>query len=275
MPGHFSQILGDKAEEDFYALARAIGYGIIRCRNPVPGIDFVAKFGGKTVENCELLRPAHSPDGVTAFSVKSGDFSSSDVDGLLRYVDQCPQSDDPLLQQVKGAVLVTGAAKTLDQIRQLLSRGVFCWDIKRLIFYSVKAKTAARMSENGQVTELPLRFKGGFVFSLPRFESKSVMEAEVHVFLDDHDLVVQGDHLSSILDEVYTVGLEPIIQSTRCCIRMKMTLHAMGPIQREVVDQAYLDFYSGEKHNGLLPPAVRELEMQSYAVAPWTAIFRV
>jgi len=275
MPGHFSQILGDKAEEDFYALARAIGYGIIRCRNPVPGIDFVAKFGGTTVENCELLRPAHSPDGVTAFSVKSGDFSSSDIDRLLEYVDQCPQSDDPLLQQVKGGVLVTGAAKTLDQIRQLLSRGIFCWDIKRLIFYSMKAKTAARMSENGQVTELPLSLKGGFVFSLPRFESKSVMEAEVHVFLDDHDLVVQGDHLSSILDEVYTVGLKPIIQSTRCCIRMKMTLHAMGLIQREVVDQAYLDFYSGEKHNGLLPPDVRELEMQSYAVAPWTAIFRV
>jgi hypothetical protein len=275
MPGHFSQILGDNAEEDFYALARAIGYGIIRHRNPIPGIDFVARFGGTTVENCDLLRPAYSPDGLTAFSVKSGDFSSSDADILLKYVNQCRRSDDSLLRQVQGGVLVTGAAKTLDQIRQLLSRGVFCWDIKRLIFYSMKAKTVVRLSENGHVTEHPLSLKGGFVLSLQKMESKSVMEAEVHAFLDDHNLVVQGDHLSSVLNQVYTIGLKPIIRSTGFDVRIRMTLHAMGPIQREVVDQAYIDFYAEGKHRGLLPPLVRELEMQSYAVAPWTAIFRI
>ena len=276
LPGHFTQILGDSAEDDFYALARAIGYGIIRCRNPIPGIDFVADFSGTTIENCVLLRPAHSPDGLTAFSVKSGDLSSSDVTELLDYIRKCQASDDQLLRQMKGGVLVVGTTKTQHQVNELLSQGLFCWDVKRLIFYSVKAKIVARLSETGRVIEYPLGsgITGGFVLA-PQGVSRSLIEAEVHAFVDDHNMVVQGDHLTTILDQVYAIGLRPIIQAMRYDVRMQMSLHALGPIQRKVVDEAYSNYYASGGHPGLMAPAVQGLEIQSYATAPWTAVFRV
>jgi len=276
LPGHFSQILGDKAEDDFYALARAIGYGIIRYRNPVPGIDFVAEFTGKTIQNCFLLRPAHSPNGLTAFSVKSGELVSDDVNTLLKYVSDCRTSNEPILQGVQGGVLVIGTAKTPHQIEELLSKGVFCWDIKRLIFYSVKAKTVARLSETGRVVEFPLGggLAGGFVLAPQGVPSRSLYAYEVHAFVDDHNLTMQGDHMTSVLDQVYTTALKPIIQATHYDVRIRMTLHAMGPIQRRVVDQAYTDYYTAGSHPGLTTSAIEGLEMQSYATAPWTVIFQ-
>ena len=276
MPGHFSQILGDSAEEDFYALARAIGYGIIRQRNPSPGIDFVAEFTGTTVENCSLLRPPYSPDGLTAFSVKSGDSSSRDVTELINYVSNCRTSGDPVLRQIAGGVLVVGAMKTHDQINQLSTQGISCWDMRRLIFYSIKAKTVARLADTGRVVEHPLLngIKGGFVQAAQTIPSNSVFRVEVHLFVDDHNLVIQGDHLTNMLDQVYSSGLRPIIQATQYDIELRLSLHAMGPIQRVIVNQAYRD-YSGRNQPGLILPADPKFMMQSYATAPWTSIFRV
>jgi hypothetical protein len=275
LAGHFSQILGDSAEDDFYALARAIGYGIIRYRNPRPGIDFVADFSGKTIENCFLLRPTHSPEGLTAFSVKSGDATSADVTELLDYVKECQESKDPTLSKIRGGVLVVGTAKTRDQINTLLSKGVFCWDVKRLIFYSMKAKTVYRLSEKGRVNEYHLGegISGGFVLSLEK-ASKSLFAAEVHVYVDDHNLVLQGDHMGTILDQVYATGLSPIIRSTGYDIEIRMFLNALGPIQRKVVDEAYSRYYATGNDPGLMTPAIAGLEMQSYVTSPWTAIFR-
>jgi hypothetical protein len=278
LPGHFSQILGDSAEDDFYALARAIGYGIIRRRNPTPGIDFVAEFSGTPaeIENSILLRPPYSPDGLTAFSVKSGDSESSDVTQLTDYVDQCRRSGDGVLQQIRGGVLVVGTTKTQHQLRDMLSQNVFCWDVRRLIFYSMKAKTVAQLSETGNVTEHPLGagLSGGFVLAPLRGSSRSLIDAEVHVFVDDHELVVQGDHMRTILEQVYTTGLEPIVRAMRYDIRVRMSLHALGPIQRSVVADAYRRYYTAGNHPGLMTPVIQGLEMQSYATAPWTAMFR-
>jgi hypothetical protein len=276
LPGHFSQILGDSAEEDFYALARAIGYGIIRQRNPSPGIDFVAEFTGTTVENCILLRPPHSPNGPTAFSVKSGDATSADVRELIDYVADCQRSRDPLLRQIAGGVLVVGAMKTKDQINHLSDQGVACWDMRRLIFYSIKAKTVARLADTGRVVEHPLLngIKGGFVQAPQSMPSNSVFAVEVHLFVDDHDLVIQADHLTNMLDQVYNDGLRPIIQATRYDIELRLSLHAMGPIQRVIVNQAYRD-YSSRNRPGLILPSDPEFVMQSYATSPWASIFRV
>lgn len=276
LPGHFSQLLGDSAEEDFYALARAMGYEVIRRRNLSPGIDFVAKFSGTTVGNCELLRPQYSPNGLTAFSVKSGDASSSDADELVEYITRCQSSKEDILRQVTGGVLVVGATKTVEQINNLLARGVFCWDVKRLIFYSVKAKTANRLASTGRVVERQLKngIKGGFMQAPQSLISNSVLRVEVHVFVDDHNLSIQGDHMTQMLDQVYEDGLLPIIRAMRYDIELRISLHAMGFIQRPIVDQFYRD-YSTKNRLGLVLPAGESLQMQSYATAPWTAVFRV
>jgi len=175
---------------------------------------------------------------------------------------------------MKGGIIVVGTSKTNEEINRLLRSGVYCWDIKRLILFSIKAKIVARLSETGRVIEHPLGgIRGGFVLAPQGFVSKSLMEAEVHSFVENHNLVLQGDHLTAILRRVYTLGLRPIIRATRYDIRIRMSLHSLGPIQRRVVDQAYTDYYAGGNHPGLMPP-VQGLEMQSYATAPWTAVFR-
>ncbi len=275
LPGHFSQITGDSAEEDFYALSRAIGYVVFRSRNPSPGIDFVADFVGRPTENCTLLRPPFSPAGLTAFSVKSGDFVNADVEELLTYVSQCTASTDPTLKEVKGGVLVAGTNRTKGQLDDLVARGVYCWDIKRLIFYSVKAKTVFRLSDLGPVVEHPLHngIKGGFVLSVLDMTPTEV-QVEAHVFVDDHNIVIQGDHVESILDQVSTLGLTPITNATHHDVRTEISLHALGPIQRLVADDAYRRYAAQANNRRILFPADRGLEMQSYATGPWTAIFR-
>jgi hypothetical protein len=194
---------------------------------------------------------------------------------LLEYVKECQESADPTLSQVRGGVLVVGTAKTRNQIDELLSQGLFCWDVKRLIFYSVKAKTVDRLSEKGRVTEYPLGggISGGFLLSLEK-ASRSLFAAEVHVYVDDHNLVLQGDHMGTILSQVYAAGLRPIIETTGYDIEIRMFLNGLGPIQRRVVDEAYSRYYATGNHPGLMTPAVQGLEIQSYATAPWTAIFR-
>lgn len=278
LPGHFSQITGDSAEEDLYALARAIGFGLVRSRNPVPGIDFVADFNGRPTANSTLLRPFFSPTGLTAFSVKSGDFTPGDVQQLIDYVAQCQQSTDPTLQQVAGGVLVAGTNRTQGQLNDLLSRGVYCWDIKRLIFYSVKAKTVDLLSETGSVTEYPLGVgvKGGFVLA-PLSMSGSIVEVDTHIFVDDHDLVIQGDHVRSFLGQIAQSGLTPIVNSMHRDVNARVSLHAMGPIERQVADDAFRSFSAAtaESNSRIHFPAGREFEMQSYATGPWTAIFRM
>jgi hypothetical protein len=179
---------------------------------------------------------------------------------------------------VAGGVLVAGTNRTQGQLNELLSRGVYCWDFKRLIFYSVKAKTVDLLSQTGSVTEYPLGVgvKGGFVLA-PFSMIGSIVEVVTHIFVDDHDLVVQGDHVKAFLDQIVQSGLTPIINSMHRDVNVRVSLHAMGLIERQVADDAFREFSAAtaEGNSRIHFPAGREFEMQSYATGPWTAIFRM
>jgi len=274
LPGHFSQILGDSAEDDLYALAIVMGYNVIRRRNLDPGIDFIANFSGQVFENATLLKPPFSPPGATAFSVKSGDFSQRDLEELVNYVARCANSNDPTLKTILGGVLVSGVIKSVGQINSILSQNVYCWDARRLIFYSVKAKKVESNSELGPVREHPLSvpLKGGFMFTIHEMSSTTI-DAIADVFVDDHNQDIQGDHISSILSRIHDVAVSPVVQSTQRNVRLKLSLHALGPIQRPIAEAAY-ERYRREAPSTLLLYPTTELELQSYATGPWTAIFR-
>ena len=171
--------------------------------------------------------------------------------------------------------MVAGANRTQGQLNDLVTQGVHCWDIKRLIFYSVKAKTVARLSELGPVLEHPLpnAIEGGFVLAVLDMTPTEV-QVEVHTFIDDHNLVIQGDHVRSILDQVANLGVNPIINATQHDVKIEISLHAMGPIERRVCDDAYRGYAAAANHRRILFPAGQGLEMQSYATGAWTAIFR-
>jgi hypothetical protein len=267
--------LGDSAEEDFYALALDIGYNVIRRQDLSPGIDFIADFRGRVFDNATLLKPPFSPAGLTAFSIKAGDISQQDVQELVTYVSQCAGSSDTLLRRVSGGVLVSGAMKTAGQVNAIRSQGVYCWDARRLIFYSVKAKKVAKNSELGPVNEhsLDTGLNGGFVFTIHGMHTKDV-DAIADVFVDDHTIQIQGDHLTSILTSIYRLAALPTVQSMHRQVKLKLSLHALGPVMRTIVERAY-DDYRNEPPDDLILHPVTDLEVQSYATGPWTAIFRV
>lgn len=274
MPGHFSQILGDSAEDDLYALAIVMGYNVIRRRNLNPGIDFIADFAGNALDNATLLRPPFSPEGPTAFSVKAGEISQHDVEELLGYLTQCSSSTDPTLRNVRGGVLVSGTMKTIGQINSIRSSGVYCWDARRLIFYSIKAKKVQSNSELGPVREHPLPnpLKGGFTFTIQGMSTNEI-DAVADVFVDDQSQDIQGDHISAILSAIYNVAVTPVVQSTQRRVKLRLSLHALGPIQRPIVQAGY-ERYRRQPPASLLPYPTTDLELQSYATGPWTALFR-
>jgi hypothetical protein len=274
LPGHFSQILGDAAEDDFYSLALHLGYRVVRERNPAPGIDFIAEFDGKR-SNLQLRRPIFSPDGITAFSVKRGDFGSDDITALKNYISDAHKSSDPILNQIRGGVIVTSSLKTEATLNDLARQQLFCWDVRRMMLYSSKARLAAEWSDLGLVTEKPMpgRLLGSYM--LVAFELfHGVLKTKVSVFVDDHDLVLQGDHMNTVLNEIYRNGLKPMIRSMSAKeIETTIVVHSAGLIQRRVVLQACDDFAKGKKHSGVTF-LVGGFEFQSYSTAPWTAFLR-
>ena len=274
LPGHFSQILGDSAEEDFYALALAIGYGVLRRRNLSPGIDFIAEFRGTPFENSTVLRPHFSPAGPTAFSVKAGDASSADAQQLRSYVSQARDSQDSILRGLIGGVLVAGTLKTVEQINSMRAQGIHCWDIRRLMFYSVKAKKVATLSELGPVIEHPLtgNLRGGFIFGTPGV-SPSQIDAVADAFVDDHTHAIQGDDITSILSTIETTAAMPIVRAMHRRVKVKLSVHTVGLVQRTVIEEEYEQYRRQASSSFLLAPSA-ELEVQSYATGPWTAIFR-
>jgi len=267
--------LGDSAEEDFYALARSLGYRVDRWRNPKPGIDFVARFTGDGISRCRLLQPAFGPRGSTAFSVKSGDCSPSDVRELVDYVSDCRNSNDPTLQAVTGGVIVVGTSKTVGELDAMKSSEIYCWDMKRLVFYSMKVKLADTLASSGRVNEHALtgRLSGGFMFVAQEMK-ESVVRAEAYAFIDDHSLVVQGDDMTLLLNHIYDERLRPYIQAFDVDVDFRLFVHSVGPVRRQVMEDAYRAF-AREGRPRLSLPAEGGLLIQSYSTGPWTAVFRV
>jgi len=251
-----------------------MGYNVVRRRNLDPGIDFIADFSGQVLENATLLKPPFSPTGPTAFSVKSGDVSQKDTEELIHYVARCATSNDPTLKAIQGGVLVSGTIKSVGQINSILAQNIYCWDARRLLFYSVKAKKVQSNSELGPVREHQLLppIKGGFMFTIHEMSSTTI-DAIADVFVDDHNQDIQGDHISSILSRIHDVAVSPVVQSMQRKVKLKLSLHALGPIQRQIAEAAYERFRIQAPDTLLLYPTT-ELELQSYATGPWTAIFR-
>jgi hypothetical protein len=138
----------------------------------------------------------------------------------------------------------------------------------------MKVKVVADLLDLGPVQEHYLRkLSGSFVLAPTRVEG-TTMFVTARAFLDDHNLVMQRDHTMLVLEDIYAVGLKPILEGPRYDIQVTLAVHSVGPVQRELVEQAYRD-YSGDssKHPKALFSAA--VDIQSYAAAPWTAMFRI
>lgn len=77
---------------------------------------------------------------MTAFSLKAGNFTKKDVNELIEKFRKAKSSEDNYLKELEGMVIVTNYTKAEREINNLLSQRVYCWDGRRLIFYSAKAR---------------------------------------------------------------------------------------------------------------------------------------
>src|SRR2546425_7862651 len=214
-----------------------MGYDVLRRRNLTPGIDFIADFRGEVFGNATLLKPPFAPTGRTAFSVKAGDFEPRDIRELADYVAQCGQSPDGFLRGVQGGVIVANAVKTSGQLDAIRNQGIYCWDTRRLIFYSIRSKKVAANSELGAVVEHSLnpQLQASFTFTIHDMQPND-LQAIADVFIDDHTLLLQGDNLITILTLIQQTAVHPTAQQMHRKVKLKVSIHSLGPLQRTVVE---------------------------------------
>lgn len=279
MSGHVAQELGEAAEREFNRLVEMLGYRVLRKRQPRPGIDLIASFSGDLSQKlhlpCTLMRPIFAPDGYTAFSIKRGDFRKKDVDELLRDVKDAQASDDEVLKSVSGCILACNHVKTEGELDDLLDRNVYCWDLRRLIFYATKAKLAHKLAQSGPVREMSLQAesKGSYIILPSGTLDVSTMRVDVTIFIDDHHGFMGYDHVYTILNNVYETGLEPIVGSTGYYVQVVTTIHALGLANSELAKRAFQD-YAGDmsQHPKVSFSAEPGLQVYQYGAAPWSAI---
>jgi len=218
-------------EEDFSTLLEHLGYRILRKRDPKSGLDIIAQFNGepipKPIHRCTLLKPLFSPSGITAYSLKRGDFKEDDVDELLEKVERArTNADDVILKSISGSVMVTNHSKTEEYLDYLISKNIFCWDIKRLIFYSTKVRSCFSLASNGPVVEYSFdeRINGSYLQETGN-RTNGIILMDVDVFIDDHnkELTIGYDETKLILNNMYEKSLKNIINSTQLSSMFRQT----------------------------------------------------
>lgn len=283
LAGHFPPEVSRIMEDQFAALLEKLGYRILRKRDPKSGLDIIAQFNGgpipKPKNRCALLRPVFSPDGTTAFSLKRGNFRESDVAELLGKVKKVAGTDgDKTLRELQGQVMVTNYSKTESEVDRLFSRSVYCWDIRRLIFYSAKARVTRDLATRGPVREVRTErgIKASYLIETDEKIGSAAIKINIVVFLDDHnpDTSLGGDITKRVLGEIYSKTLEEIVQTTDLDVFATLSIHNLGILDGPLVRGAYHD-YAGDS---ALHPRVTFAAVPNifeYGAAPWATVLNL
>lgn len=268
-------------EDEFANLIERLGYRVLRKRDIKSGIDIIAKFADEPIpkppKSCSLLRPFFSPDAVTAFSLKRGDFGKDDVDDLTKKVERAKSIvGDIVLKSINGAVMVTNYSKTEGKLDKLLQNNVYCWDSRRLIFYSAKARSAFDLAQKGPVVETGFdgTIKASYLMETET-ATKAIL-ANVTIMIDDHDknLILGYDHMRNILTFVYQKSLRPIVGSTRLDVQVLFKIHILGIADKNLVEHAYSDYAKEQSHHPQVVFSAAPVIFQ-YGAAPWTALLQL
>jgi len=267
-------------EDEFAALLEYLGFRVLRKRDPKSGLDIIAKFHGEPIPptqfRCNLQEPIFSPTGKIAYSLKRGDFTAADVRELLEKVQIARGFvDDDVLRDITGSVMVTNYSKTEDKVDELRTENVYCWDIRRLIFHSIKTRLCYELANKGPVFEhrYPDRIKGSYLQETDRRINGMIL-INICIFVDDHDknTTIGYEETKYILESMYDISLKNIIESTQLDIQTNIQFHILGLADNDGMISAYLDYGSTQEAHPrmqLLPkPKIFE-----YGAAPWMAIY--
>jgi len=267
-------------ENVFSTLLERLGYRVLRKRCPRSGLDIIARYDGLPIPNphftCKLQPPKFSPSGTAAFSLKRGDFTNGDIEELNEKVRNSQISDDELLKTINGSVIVTNVSKAEERIDELIqSKSVYCWDIRRLLFYSTKVRSCFNLLKDGPLIEYSLNgaIKGTYLQKTGS-SNEGMMSIFLDVLVDDHDknLITGYEETTYILNTIYNKSIKNIIESTKLGIKIQLKFHVLGLANKNAMLSSYLDYVGKvEDHPGLQLPTT--FEVYQFGAAPWGSIY--
>jgi hypothetical protein len=283
LSGHFAVEIGRAMEDSFIDLLYRLGYTVFKGRDFGTGLDIIGKFyshpiNPKLPNSCTLLPPSFSPTGTTAFSVKRGNFRKKDVTELVEKVREATTKENETLRSIEGMVIVTNftrAEKDLDELKQ---KNVYCWDGRRLIFYSAKAQAVQELSNRSEVEEIAIEGVNRSSYLIARetdpSKIRNVILASIVVFIDDHDktLIIGADHIETILTYIYNKSLRQIVDSAKMDVQVSLKIHALGIVSEKIVKESYPAYANDQtKHPRVFFPA--DFLVFQYGSAPWAIIY--
>ena len=282
MSGHYPPEIGRAMEDSFIRLLYGLGYTVIRRCDIASGLDIIAKFYGepispKTNYSCKLLKPAFAPDGLIAFSLKRGDFAEKDVTELIGKVKKAKESSDALLASLESKVIATNFFKREGEIDGVSAKEVYCWDGRRLVFYSAKVRVVQELGSRGPTNEITVEGINNTSYLIETETSKklgNVLLANIAVFIDDHskELVISSDHIETILKFVYEKSLKCIVESTQLETQALLEIHVLGIANEKLVRDAYNEYATEIASNPKIFFSAEPTVFQ-YGAAPWSTLF--
>lgn len=271
-------------EDDFAILLERLGYRVLRKRDVKSGLDIIAEFDGRPINpkpknRCNLLPPIFSPEGITAFSLKRGNISNADVDELIDKVERAREFDqDRVLRSINGSIIVTNYTKTEDELDNILAKEVYCWDIRRLIFYSAKVRSCYEIASNGPTWEVISDGRANTSYLIESGEkigSEAIL-INVVIFVDDHEkeLILGQDHIIDILTDIYENSFQPIITSSHLDIQARVKIQILGIADKNLVETGYKEYAEeGALHPGAVFSA--NPSIFQYGASPWMSILQL
>jgi hypothetical protein len=258
-------------EDDVESLLGTLGYKILKRRNEDPPFDFICDFSKRPPDGTQgpsLLYPWFSPAGRVGFSVKEGDFRLSDAKALRKDCKTARRSTKLLLRKISGGVLICNDLVPLAKIDQVSRLGIYCWDLRRLLFYSAKAHVSKQPGHS-----IEYRFslmEGGSCVLKTATESVGHLTLKAHVFYDDHRANLGSDDVRDLLDETDRLALQPArryVPSTQSAV---IALHVLGLVDPNLAQSAYEEFRSDTSaHSGITLGEPSEFKLYQYRASPW------
>jgi hypothetical protein len=264
-------------EDEFENLLEKLAYRILKRRNISPPFDFICDFPRRPLDGSKgpsLRIPWFSPAGRTAFSVKEGALRKKDVTELRNGCRSARHSRKALLKQISGGVLATNDVLPNSKIKKIRKLGVYCWDMRRLLFYSTKARIVSMIPAKGHGVEYRFDlFEEASCLLSPGAQDSSSVVLKGDILYDDHESDLGSDDVSDILRQTYRIALSPVAKNSLYPVRAEISLHVLGMVNPHLARNAYDEFRRDEtSHRGVALGDTSTFRVHQYRPAAWASL---
>jgi hypothetical protein len=264
-------------EDEIEGLLQRLAYKIQKRRYPAPPFDFICDFPRRPLDGSRgpcLRVPWFSPAGRTAFSVKEGPLRKSDASDLKKWCRSARHSNKALLKQISGGVLVTNDVLPISKIKEIRKLGLYVWDIRRLLFYSAKARVISAIPSGGHAVESRFDlFEEASCLLSPVGSQGSSIVLRCDIFYDDHECDLSTDDVTDILRQTYRIVLSPVAKTSLYPIKAEISLHVLGMVNPTLARNSYDEFKKDQTlHRGVELGDTSAFRIWQYRPAAWASL---